>query len=310
MLISNPLANPLFFPTLYTVAALLMSTLLLLVIMTRFNLARLRSNILFRRWRVWALIAPIYGLAILSGQLTTLALLSVLVYQGLREYCNMMGLPDCYRRMVLGFGLLAGVLAMLSLEAFRASPPMLLAVGTLQPLFFYKQKGGVRHLAFAVLGWGYIAWFLAHLMLIYRYVDGGPGILLAAGMATALSDVGAFTIGKLFGKHKLSPRLSPNKTWEGVIGNLLGAYVGVLLMAFALPETFRLLFLVALPVLIAAGALWGDLLESAIKREIEVKDAGNWLDGFGGLLDRIDSLIIVVPLLFYSLQLLGAMRVR
>jgi phosphatidate cytidylyltransferase len=304
MLITNPFASPLFMPTLYTVVGMLGSTLLVLLVIARLDVRHLRSGILFRRWRVWTIIAPIYGLAILSGQLTTLALLCLLVYQGLREYSGLVGLPPGYERLIVAFGLLTGVLATLSADVFRATPPVLLALSTLQPLIFYKRHGGVRHLAFAAFGWGYIAWFLAHLMLVYKYIDGGPGILLATGMATAMSDVGAFTVGKLLGRHKLAPRLSPNKTWEGVAGNFLGAYLGIWLMAFALPGVTLHILLFLLPPIIAVGALWGDLLESAIKREFEAKDTGSWLHGFGGLLDRIDSLIIILPLLFYSLQLI------
>jgi phosphatidate cytidylyltransferase len=186
---------------------------------------------------------------------------------------------------------------------------VLLIAGTLEPLLLprgdRRQELSVRHLAFAVLGWGYIAWFLAHFMLIDRYITGGIGILLALGFGTALSDVGAFVVGKRFGKRKLAPRLSPNKTWAGALGNLLGAYLGIGVMAFALPGHLRWLLVLLLPVVTALGAVWGDLLESSIKREFAVKDAGAWLPGFGGLLDRVDSLIIVVPLSFYFLRLVG-----
>src|SRR3954447_2042046 len=240
MLISNPFNNPLFLPCLYTVSAMLGGSLLVLLLAARFDLGRLRSGVLFRRWRVWAIIAPIYGLAILCGPVTTLALLSLLVLQALREYAGLVDLPPMYARLLVGLGLLAGPAAMLSLDAFHLLPPVLLALATLLPLLFYNRKDGIRHLAFSALGWGYVAWFLAHLMLIYMYVDGGPGILLAVGMGTALSDVGAFSLGKLFGKHSLAPRISPNKTWEGAAGNLLGAYLGIGLMAFGLPEPLRL----------------------------------------------------------------------
>src|SRR5205085_2300280 len=153
----------------------------------------------------------------------------------------------------------------------------------------------VRHLAFAALGWGYVAWLLAHLVLLARYVEGGAGLLLMIGLATALSDVAAFVLGKRFGRRKLAPRLSPNKTWEGTIGSLIGAYAGAGLMAFALPSGLPWILVAALPLVIGLGAVWGDLLESAIKREFGAKDAGAWLPGFGGLLDRIDSLILVAP---------------
>jgi phosphatidate cytidylyltransferase len=76
-------------------------------------------------------------------------------------------------------------------------------------------------------------------------------------------------------------------------------------MAFALPGRLLWVLVTLLPIVIALGAIWGDLLESSIKREFGVKDAGTWLPGFGGLLDRIDSLIIVVPLAFYFLRVAG-----
>jgi len=137
-------------------------------------------------------------------------------------------------------------------------------------------------------------------------VEGGPGILLAVGLGTALSDVGAFTLGKTLGRHRLAPRLSPHKSWEGALGNLLGAIARGAIMAFALPPASRPALLLALPPAIAVGALWGDLFESSIKRELGAKDAGAWLPGFGGLLDRVDSLIVAVPLVYYLLQLLRA----
>ena len=123
------------------------------------------------------------------------------------------------------------------MDAFHLLVPLLLIIATLQPLFLSREGGSVRHLAFAVLGWGYLPFFLSHFVLVYRYIPGGVGILLAIGLGTALSDVGAFVMGKRFGRRKLAPRISPNKTWEGVGGNLVGAYMGVLCMTYAVPAT-------------------------------------------------------------------------
>lgn len=305
ILLINPVASPLFLPTVRVIVIFLGGALLALVLLARGSPSRLLHGALFARWRVWAVIAPVYALALLSGALTTLLLLTFLVFQGLREYNRLVNLPGGYARMLLALGLLAAPVALVSLDAFLFLPPILLIVATLQPILLSRQEHGVRHLAFAALGWGYIAWFLAHLMLLYRYVDGGPGILLALGFGTAASDVGAFVVGKRFGRHKLAPGISPNKTVEGVAGNIVGAFLGVAVMAFAVPDRLRPVLLVALPLVIALGAIWGDLLESSIKREFQAKDAGAWLPGFGGLLDRIDSLIIVVPLVFYVLRLVG-----
>src|ERR1051325_1190459 len=108
------------------------------------------------------------------------------------------------------------------MASFLILPALLLVASTLQPIFFCERHG-LRHLAFAVVGWGYIAWFLGHLMLLDRYVPEGPEILLVLGATVALSDVGAFVLGRLVGRHRIASQLSPNKTWEGVIGNVLGA---------------------------------------------------------------------------------------
>jgi len=89
-----------------------------------------------------------------------------------------------------------------------------------------------------------------------------------------------------------------------LVRDFVGAYLGVGIMAFALPSGLRVTLLLILPPLIAMGSLCGDLLESSMKREFAVKDAGAWLPGFGGLLDRIDSLIMVGPPAFYLLKIL------
>jgi len=105
-------------------------------------------------------------------------------------------------------------------------------------------------------------------------------------------------VGKTLGGPKLASRLSPNKTWGGALGNILGAALAVTLTIFALPGLQwwqRCLLVLA----IGLGSIWGDLLESLLKRQRGVKDAGELLPGFGGLLDRIDSLLLVAPLVYY-----------
>jgi phosphatidate cytidylyltransferase len=299
MLLQSPLADPLFWPTATTLGAILLAGLLLLLLVERRHLHELHRRVLFQRWAVWAVIAPLFSLAVLGGRLAMLALTALIVWQGLREYAGLVGLPPLYRTVLFGFGLLALPLTLLSPEALFSVLPIFLIVGTLQPLLTQDVKAGIRTFALAAFGFAYLPLLLGHLLLIHAWIPGGTGILLVIALATALSDVGAFTIGKLFGRHPLSPIVSPNKTWEGVIGNVLGAAVGTWLLAFALPPTMPLWLTIALPVIVAVGAVWGDLLESLIKRELGVKDAGTWLPGFGGLLDRADSLVVTVPLIYH-----------
>lgn len=299
---SNPLADPLFIPSAQYFASILGLGLLILLVVKRRSLQTFHRDVLFQRWRTWAIIAPIYLLGIFSGTLAIVVLVLGLTLQGLREYQELVRLPVTYRRVLLLMGLIAAPLAALSSTALYTLGPLLLMVATLQPILFSHDAQGVRQLAFAALGWGYIAWFLAHIVLIHQHIDGGPGILVALGVTVAASDVSAFVFGKLFGRHPLSPRLSPNKTIEGVIGNLVGAYAALQIMRFTLPDPVTTTWmLILLGMLIGGACVWGDLLESAIKREFEKKDAGSWLPGFGGILDRIDSLIIAAPLVYFLL---------
>lgn len=304
MLFSNPFESELFLPTVYRLGAVLGLGLVVILIRGRGRLRHLKEDVLFQRWRTWAVIAPTYLLAVLGGQITTAILIAFISFQALKEYAYLVRLPQKYRAVLLAFGVIPAAVALLQIEAFYLLPPLLLIIATLQPLTFGDIRQGVRHLAFAAMGWAYISWFLAHSVLIHKWVADGPGILLAVGMAVATSDVGAFVVGKTFGKHKMAPQVSPNKTYEGAAGNLLGAYLGVALMHFALPDASRVLLVIVLPALIALGAIWGDLVESVIKREFGAKDAGAWLPGFGGLLDRIDSFIMVIPLAYYFLRLI------
>jgi phosphatidate cytidylyltransferase len=299
MLLTNTLDHTLFLPTVIRLGGFLVIGLIVLLIVERHRLREFGSNVLFRRWRTWLAIAVVYVFGTLSGPLPMVLLVVGITLQALREYAQLAGLPADYRRILLIMGLLPAPVAALSLESFFLLAPLLLIVATLQPILFKDDTEGIRQLAFAVLGWGYIAWFLGHMVLIHQYVEGGEGVLLALGVAVAMSDVGAYAMGKTLGKHKLSPRLSPNKTVEGTLGNFIGAYAGVILMAYAMPPDTHSMMLVVLPALIGATCIWGDLLESAIKREFGEKDAGKWLPGFGGILDRIDSLIISLPLVLY-----------
>lgn len=305
MWFTNPFSSPYFPEAVYTLGGLLGFTLLALLAMARFSVTRLREGVLFKRWLVWAWIAPIYTVAVLSGRAPALVLFAAMGFQCAREYATLVGLPTPYRYSFFAATLATWPAAAISDTSFYILPPLLLVAGTLQPLLFGNVRDGVRHLAFGALGWGYAAWLPAHLLLMQRQFDGGPGLLLVVGLAVALSDVSAFTVGKRFGRRKLAPRVSPNKTVEGVAGNVVGAGLGVGLMWFAVPGWLPLAAAVGLPFVVAAGAVWGDLFESAIKREFGAKDAGTWLPGFGGLLDRVDSLILAAPLVYYLLRLSG-----
>jgi phosphatidate cytidylyltransferase len=156
----------------------------------------------------------------------------------------------------------------------------------------------------------YIGLSLTTIPLISQQED-GPALLIFLFFAVWSGDVAALYIGRSFGKRKLAPSISPNKTWEGAIASIVGSIlVGWLLLVFAnllqqhgfetlqYPGTIAHWLLLAGVLNIAAQI--GDLVESAIKRGAGVKDSGTLLPGHGGVLDRIDALLLAAPVLWYA----------
>ncbi|APV52116.1 hypothetical protein BWI17_22070 [Betaproteobacteria bacterium GR16-43] len=139
--------------------------------------------------------------------------------------------------------------------------------------------------------------------------DRGRWLMLAALVVVWIADIGAYFAGRAFGKRKLAPAISPNKSWEGVYGGLAGVLLyGVILLAWSsggfTPSGWWAAFLAAL-VLLTAVSVLGDLFESWMKRHAGVKDSGTLLPGHGGVLDRIDALISTLPVAALLVSLKG-----
>lgn len=121
-----------------------------------------------------------------------------------------------------------------------------------------------------------------------------PWLLLGVLGLVAVADIGAYFAGRKFGKHKLAPKVSPGKTWEGVAGGMLAVAIYVALVGTFAQITLNWLLPVAL--LLVAASIVGDLFESLVKREAGMKDSSQLLPGHGGVLDRVDSLTAALPL--------------
>lgn len=146
-----------------------------------------------------------------------------------------------------------------------------------------------------MLGVLYLGWMFSYLMLLRR-LDGGAAWVTLLLVACAATDIGAYFMGKFFGRHQLMPSVSPKKTVEGSLGAVFWA-MGVLWVVGAcwgMPPVHRL----ALGFLVAVGGQFGDLWESALKRDVGVKDSGDLIQGHGGVLDRFDSLAFAAPLFY------------
>lgn len=269
----------------------------------RRRLGQLATSTLYLRWRTWALAAPLFVAAVVWPA-ACVAFVIALAVQGVREFSGLVRLSGWSRRFLLIAAVTTPIVAVVSFASWRAIPPLLLLVATLPPLLAQDCEKGATRLAFTGLGFAYIPWLLTYVWLLREHTVGGAGVLLALGVAIAASDVGAFVVGSSIRSAKLAPRLSPNKTVGGVAGNAIGALLGLALMSFAKPPTVPNGLYYGLVFVVVAGCVWGDLLESLLKRQFGAKDAGTWLPGFGGLLDRIDSLLVVAPLA-YTVQILG-----
>ncbi|RKD24262.1 hypothetical protein BEP19_07620 [Ammoniphilus oxalaticus] len=159
-----------------------------------------------------------------------------------------------------------------------------------------KNKSSIHEVAYILLGSLYLGTSF-HLMMETRLLTEGFAITLTILIAVWTTDSAAYFVGKAIGKHKLWPAISPNKTIEGSLGGIVFAIVFVAVVnLFVGGATFFHAILIALTVAIS-GQL-GDLVESAVKRALDVKDSGRILPGHGGILDRFDSLIFVFPVLY------------
>lgn len=152
------------------------------------------------------------------------------------------------------------------------------------------EKYYVSHVAGSVFVLAYTALFISFAVLLEGQ-ENGAWKVIAAVLMTAAADTGAYFTGVYFGKHLMTPTLSPKKTWEGLAGAVaLNAVVGMILFATVLDDQWWQGALVSIPMTLMATA--GDLVESTMKRDLGIKDMGTTIPGHGGVLDRIDSLLV------------------
>ena len=162
-----------------------------------------------------------------------------------------------------------------------------------------KGKLAYEKLMICMAGGVLIPFLLTALVRLHSGANGRFLILIPFVLAF-LSDTGAYFAGRAFGKHKLAPVISPNKTVEGVVGGVLGAIVGMLLYCLVLELVFdfqvNYIYALIYGLVGSLAAVFGDLSFSAIKRQTGIKDYGNLIPGHGGILDRFDSMTLVAPL--------------
>lgn len=180
--------------------------------------------------------------------------------------------------------------------------PMVIALTIASSLLWFLFAGeGTRpvpNIAATLAGFGYVGVLGSFAALLLR-LPNGVGFLLGAILGTVAYDVGGLFVGSSAGRSRLAPAISPNKTYEGLVGGMIAALVISLAVSFRFTPWDSLTDAWRLGAIIAIAAPLGDLSESMIKRDLGVKDMGSILPGHGGLLDRFDALLFVLPAVYY-----------
>jgi phosphatidate cytidylyltransferase len=188
---------------------------------------------------------------------------------------------------------------------------LLVILGALTRRVFHpKVEGATEAMALTLFGFFYVPYLLNYATKILFTGSAGQGIALLtyAVAVTKFTDVGAYIAGKLFGRHKMSPVISPKKTWEGLAGGVLLALVTSLSLIHYFPDVLGGLSGIhgwVLGLGLAGASVIGDLGESVVKRDAKVKDSGHFLPGIGGALDLVDSLLFSLPVFYGYIILTG-----
>lgn len=229
----------------------------------------------------------------------------------LNEYFAMT-LAGCSRRDKIT-GTILGLLPILSAYAGKSEA---VAAGLFLSLFMLivyslnryatlnKETSELKAFALMMrLGFGvfYVGFSFSHFPLLLTLKE-GQHLLILLTVITVFSDSFAYYTGKLLGRHKMAPAISPGKTIEGLLGGLAGSILGAIIVGIWFFPGYSLIKISIITVFLSLIGVMGDLTESMIKRTMGVKDSGNILPGHGGVLDRLDSLMIAAPVLFYMLH--------
>ena len=214
---------------------------------------------------------------------------------------------------VAGLLLAAEAVSGASSDYLAASGVALAAWALAASLWFIAAYEGERPVsAFLLLLFGpvYAGFLLGHGLAIYDLTPAitvsdsvGRNWLLFTLAGTSASDTGAYAVGRLIGRHRMTPTLSPNKTWEGAAGGLMASVAAMLAVGALLELGVAAWQHAVVAVVVAVVAQLGDLFESFLKRRADAKDSGSIMPGHGGLLDRIDSILFALPAVYYLLTL-------
>ncbi len=264
-----------------------------------------------RTYRGWLIMIPIVLGTLLLGREATIVGVSLLAVFGFREFARATGLyEDWWLTGIVYLAIFAlGAVSLVTdprldqpgwYGFFMALPTFVIALILLVPVLRNRAQGELQKVALAIFGFIYFGWMFMHLGFLAN-TSNAYGYLLFLIFAVEINDVAAFTFGKAFGKRKLREHISPNKTLAGSIGAITVSLLLPWLLWFSFPH-FNPALLILTGLIVGIGGQLGDLVISYIKRDIGIKDMGATIQGHGGILDRVDSMIFVAPIFFHMVR--------
>jgi phosphatidate cytidylyltransferase len=189
-----------------------------------------------------------------------------------------------------------------NMKIFAAYLPIVIAITIIE--LFRDSVHPVSNISYAIFGALYVAmpFSLVNYMMYFPAFNNefNGSILIAFFVLIWASDSGAYIIGSMIGKNKLFERISPKKTWEGFLGGALFSLIAAWLVSIFIKE-ISIIHWLNIAILTAVFGTFGDLLESLLKRKVNIKDSGTLLPGHGGILDRFDSLLMAAPIVYVYL---------
>lgn len=273
------------------------------------NLAELKS-----RTRSWWVMAIVFLVATMFSNKISFIALAFLSFVAFRELYSILDFRNDDRYAVFWAYLAIPIQYFLAYIGWYGAyiifiPVVMFLLLPLRLVLRGETKGIIKSMAslhwvimLSVFGISHLAYLLS-LPELPGFEAGGRGLLLFLVFLTEINDVLQFIFGKLFGKHKIIPSISPNKTWEGFLGGMVFTTVIGYFLGFLTPlPVYELIFV---SFLIAFSGFSGDIVMSSIKRDIGVKDTSNAIPGHGGVLDRIDSLAYSAPVFFHMVYFLA-----
>lgn len=305
----NPFANQVAVSSLLLLVTLYGVAVVLSLLIYQGNTKRLLASNMGQRIVGWLLLTPLYFIGTFAGGIPGLFILLLFMCGAVAEYAHIAKLEHRFRNALFLLSVVSLVIAGFFPGIFYSLPLIYFLVITPLAIQLNRPDASFPQAAISMYGAIWLIFSLCHIVLLTRlsttYLDNTHALTFVVIFAVALADIGGFVFGKLFhrlnlfDKYKVADKISPNKTYVGTIGYIIGAAAGIWLFYFAVGNYMSHVQWIIVAAIIGIFSFIGGLTHSYFKRYFGVKDSGHIIPGHGGVMDRIDSISRVGVILYY-----------